>query len=50
MLLIVCFTFFSSPDYVIAWCSKNGKEVKEQDINDAVTEQVSLVRKKLKSQ
>ncbi|KAL3887518.1 hypothetical protein ACJMK2_027459 [Sinanodonta woodiana] len=37
-------------DYVIAWCTKNGKDVKEQDINDAITEQVSYARKKIKSQ
>ncbi|KAL3884896.1 hypothetical protein ACJMK2_024995 [Sinanodonta woodiana] len=37
-------------DYVIAWCTKNGKDVKEQDINDAIIEQVSYARKKMKSQ
>ncbi|KAL3884730.1 hypothetical protein ACJMK2_024840 [Sinanodonta woodiana] len=36
--------------YVIVWCTKNGKDVKKQDINDAITEQVSYARKKMKSQ
>jgi hypothetical protein len=41
-------TFFS--EYVALWCQQNGgpAEFSEKEVNDAVTEQVSYARKKMK--
>ena len=36
-------------DYIKIWCKKNGYSMRDKDINDAVTEQVSYARKRLKN-
>ncbi|XP_056022461.1 uncharacterized protein LOC125667935 [Ostrea edulis] len=35
-------------EYVAVWCEKNGGKHGEKEVNDAVTEQISYARKKLK--